>query len=291
MCPVTAGWYEAPPCQMVFHRGGWVTLPATHGDPVVSICGGQAGHCYAIVQQGDNHSPKSCWHPWRDEYLVRMTEDLKALTQGAQARGWASGFGDIDSIRKQAASLGWTEVSTRRGDAAVSVLRPVDAAAAHPRSLSAAYGLGKQPLHTDGAHLTDPPELVVLISQCPSTTPTQLWRAIGTPRRRTQGVTLTVLRHGMFLVHNRHDSFYAPALFGNQYRFDPGCMTACDARAREVEQYFANQITQAAAYEWQYAGQVLIIDNHRTLHARSAVAEDDLDRKLVRIAFRTKGAQ
>jgi Taurine catabolism dioxygenase TauD, TfdA family len=92
----------------------------------------------------------------------------------------------------------------------------------------------------------------------------------------------------MFLVHNGHDSFYAPALSGRQYRFDPGCMTACDARAREVEQYFVDQIKNAATYEWQDAGQILVIDNYRTLHARSAVAEDDLGRKLTRISFQTK---
>lgn len=220
-----------------------------------------------------------------------MVEDLKALAKNAQAHGWATGSGDIDSIRKQAASLGWTEIPTRRGDAAVSVLHPMSADAARPRSLSATYGLGQQPLHTDGAHLTDPPNLVLLISESPSTTPTRLWRAVWAYQRGRQRIEPAVLRHGMFLVHNGHDSFYAPALSGQQYRFDPGCMSACDARAHEVEQYFANQITQAATYEWHGGGQVLVIDNHRILHARSAVAEDDLDRQLVRIAFWTERAQ
>lgn len=68
-------------------------------------------------------------------------------------------------------------------------------------------------------------------------------------------------------------------------------MTACDARAREVEQYFTNQLADAATHEWSDADQVLVVDNRRTLHARSAVTKDDLDRELTRVAFRAMEAQ
>jgi len=225
--------------------------------------------------------------------------DLKALVAMAQRRGWASGSGDIDTIRQQAASLGLVEVATRRGDATVSVLRATDASAAHPKSLSAAYGLGQQPLHTDGAHLPDPPDLIVLISPRPSTTPTRLWKASRPIRGSHLAAGLpAALRHGMFLVHNGSDSFFAPAWVGTRdqyapgwYRYDPGCMTACDARAREVEQYFTNQLADAATHEWSDADQVLVVDNRRTLHARSAVAKDDMDRELTRVAFRAMEAQ
>lgn len=64
--------------------------------------------------------------------------DFAALVSAARRDGWASASGDIDSVRQNAASLGWVEVATRRGDAPVTVLRPVEADAAHPRSLSAA---------------------------------------------------------------------------------------------------------------------------------------------------------
>lgn len=92
----------------------------------------------------------------------------------------------------------------------------------------------------------------------------------------------------MFLVQNGRDSFYAPARSGARYRFDPGCMTACDARAREVEEYFTSQLAQAATYEWTASGQVLVIDNQQALHARSAVVEGDSDRELIRVAFRAE---
>jgi alpha-ketoglutarate-dependent taurine dioxygenase len=67
-------------------------------------------------------------------------------------------------------------------------------------------------------------------------------------------------------------------------------MIACDARAREVENYFRAQTAQTAQ-EWTSFDQVLVVDNRRALHARSAVAQDDLARELTRIAFRAGAVQ
>jgi hypothetical protein len=218
--------------------------------------------------------------------------DLEALAAAARAKGWAAGSGDVESIRNQAASLGWAEVAPRRGDPTVSLLRPAAADSAHPRSLSAVYGLGQQPLHTDGAHMPAPPDLLVFISERPNATPTQLWRP-GVLRRRSHPPALSpaALRHGMFLVSNGRDSFYTPVLSGSGYRYDPGCMAPCDARAREVHGYFEWMSSRASVHEWSAAGQVLVVNNHRVLHARAAVAEGDLDRELTRIAFRIGAAR
>jgi hypothetical protein len=216
--------------------------------------------------------------------------DLEALWAAARAKGWASGLGDVESIRTQAASLGWVEVAPRRGDATVSVLRPVTASAAHPSSLSAVYGLGQQPLHTDGAHMQVPPDLLVLISERPSATPTQLLRP-SILRRSRGSMSPDALRHGMFLVRSGRDSFYAPALSESGYRYDPGCMAPCDARARDVQRYFEQESSRASAHKWTAIDQVLVVDNRNALHARSAVADGDLDRELTRIAFRIGAAQ
>jgi hypothetical protein len=211
----------------------------------------------------------------------------------AQREGWASGSGDVDSIRRQGELFAWAEVPTRRGDPSVSVLRPTEPSAAQPRSLSVQFGLGLQPLHTDGAHLAKPPDIVVLVSSHPSSTPTLVWvadlrmvKSQGAP-----GSMSAAFEHGMFLVHSGRDSFYAPVLAGGRYRYDPGCMTACDARAREVEDYLGAQLAQATAFEWTSGGQVLVLDNRRVLHARAAVAENDTSRELIRVAFRVRVAQ
>jgi hypothetical protein len=218
--------------------------------------------------------------------------DLKALAAAAEKQGWAAGSGDVETIRKQAAQLGWMEIASRRGDPTVSVLRPVIPSAAHPRSLSAVYGLGQQPLHTDCAHLQAPPDLLVLISERPTATPTQLWRPDVSGRRGGPPyLSAAALAHGMFLVRSGRDSFYAPALSGSCYRYDPGCMTPCDTRAREVQEYFDQQLSHASAHEWSAGEQVLVVDNRRALHARPAVAQSDLERQLTRIAFQVGGTR
>ncbi len=168
----------------------------------------------------------------------------------------------------------------------MSKLHPVTERAAHPNSLSAVYGLGQQPLHTDGAHLQVPPDVLVFICDRPSSTSTQLWRPDNPARSRRPLGTTSALSHGMFLVRGGRDSFYAPVLSGSGYRHDPGCMMPCDARAREVQEYFEQQLSRALAHVWSAAGQILVVDNRRALHARSAVTEGDLERELTRIAFR-----
>jgi hypothetical protein len=146
------------------------------------------------------------------------------LVAGAQRDGWIAATGDIEALRRQAAAQGWSEVPVRRGDQPVSVLRPVQPGSARSRSLSAQYGLGDQPLHTDGAHLASPPDLVVLAASGPSRTPTRLWDYDRMTRIK-EGQLGAALSHGMFLVNSGRDSFYAPVLDRGRWRYDPGCMT------------------------------------------------------------------
>jgi hypothetical protein len=127
----------------------------------------------------------------------------------------------------------------------------------------------------------------VLFSQRPSTTSTRLWPATTV----VPGAPHVALRHGMFLVRNGRDSFYSPAWTSARYRCDAGCMTPCDARAAEVVRYFEWLLAHAAVYEWVRESQVFMIDNRKVLHARSAVAPDDMDSELVRVAFRSEGVQ
>jgi alpha-ketoglutarate-dependent taurine dioxygenase len=63
-------------------------------------------------------------------------------------------------------------------------------------------------------------------------------------------------------------------------------MTACDARARQVKEYFTGQLAEVATFEWTSAGQILVVDNRRALHSRAAVADGDMDRELIRVTFR-----
>lgn len=207
--------------------------------------------------------------------------NLSELAQAARG-GFALGQGTMQELRSAAGQLGWTEVPVRRGDPPVSELRPSTREQSAPRSLSALFGLAAQPLHTDGAHIPRPPDVVALVAEQMSSTPTLVWAERGTSGRHLPGAA----RHGVFLVDSGRNAFYATAVReGHGLAYDPGCMTPCDQRARQLVDYFAAQIGEADQVNWTEPNQVLIIDNRRALHARAAVPPDDLNRRLNRVAF------
>ncbi len=149
------------------------------------------------------------------------------MLANAVTSGWSAGVGTLEDVTAQARQLTLEPVPNRRGDSPVSRLRPTTQQDAKPRSLSAQVGLGAQPLHTDGAHHQAPPDFLVFVSERPSSTPTWLRHVHG------QSVPWDDLRSGMFLVGVGSFAFFAPALTGagptRRLRFDPGCMTPCDA--------------------------------------------------------------
>ena len=223
---------------------------------------------------------------------------LQQLVDTANRAGWAIGSITTAALRSQAASLGWEQVATRTGDHPVATLRPTTPEQAHPHSLSALHGLGEQPLHTDGAHLPDPPHYVVLHAARPNETPTLLLsRRVTSPDgmrvllgTRPEGEPAAVLS-GIFVVRDSSTRFLTTAYTHRDgYRYDPGCMSPADQRAHDVAAYFTTQACQAHRHQWSGADQVLLIDNRWTLHARAAVADEDRERELTRIAYRTQVA-
>lgn len=215
-----------------------------------------------------------------------MSPRLQDLFKSAKRDGWTIASNvPIASVRYLARLLDWTPVTSRKSDPAVSELRPTEAENAHPRSLSALYGTGPQPLHTDGAHLADPPDLTILFAESPNDTPTLLWNSQG----RQSNVPYEAISHGVFLVGNGRESFYATAKLGPlTIRYDPGCMTPCDQRARTAAAYFSEMREKAHQVTWETSNQLLMIDNSTTLHARSDASSDE-SRILHRLMYRTKG--
>ncbi|WTW95416.1 TauD/TfdA family dioxygenase [Streptomycetaceae bacterium NBC_01309] len=215
-----------------------------------------------------------------------MSRMLETLLNESKRTGWAVAAGTLAQVQMEAAVLHWTMVPTRRGGPAVATLRPTSPAEAQPNSLSARYGMGPQPLHTDGAHLVHPPDVVILACESTSTTPTRLWNEmIHGPW--VKGAADAV-QHGVFLVNGGNDSFFATAYAKQRLRFDPGCMTPCDARARALVEFFKEATDNAIEHQWTEPGQVLLINNRRVLHARASAA-DDPQREIKRISFRLNG--
>lgn len=194
---------------------------------------------------------------------------------------WFASRGTLQDARRAAAKLGWTEKPVRRGDPIVSDLRAVRREDAHPSSLSAAVGLDAQPLHTDGAHLRRPPDVIVIASTGPTRTATRILDVA-----RSTRVLKDALMNGVFSVTSGPDRFYTTAATAEGLRYDPGCMTACDQRSRIVAEYFSTEFESAHRHEWTVPdGQLLILNNRQTLHAREAVHADDMNRTLQRVAF------
>ncbi|SDU25513.1 TauD/TfdA family dioxygenase [Jiangella alkaliphila] len=212
---------------------------------------------------------------------MALTSALRDLVGTARADGWASGTASMLHLRFQASLLLLDPVTSRQGQDRQDVLHPITSADAPKRSLSAAYGRGAQPLHTDGAHLTAPPDIVILASTRRSTVATMLWRH----DRSTAGALHDDLSHGLFTVDDGKTHFLAPAYARGRLRFDPGCMTPADSRARRVAAHFRDVLDSATSFNWTDPDQVLVIDNRTVLHAR-ADAQSDPDRELQRLMFR-----
>lgn len=202
--------------------------------------------------------------------------EVETLQRQLAKDGWASATGTLDDVRlavaMDAIRRPTNVVATHR------VLVPYTREKAPPKSLSNVYGLGAQPLHSDGAHLLNPPAVIVLWARDPSTTPTRIWPVFAHQRPHA-------LRWGMFTVRGNHGSFLSPVREGARMRFDPVCMSPADHHARDARDYLEDARSEAFAFEWAEPNQLLFIDNRRALHARDAVS-DTATRNVERLALR-----
>lgn len=217
------------------------------------------------------------------------TEDrvsgVRGLRAEFEAHGWLLvDFPNDEPLIELARHLG-DPVSARSAAPLPERLIPTDAADAAPNSLSSRYGLGSFPFHTDAAHHREPPRILLMRSVGASVD-------IATRLVDLHGVVspcLSSLRGGTWLVNAGQTRFYAPMVVRrgreSTVRFDPGCMRAVSARAREVEHHLESVLTTANAtpIRWR-PGKALIVDNWRCLHGRPPASDPErvLERVLVR---------
>lgn len=205
---------------------------------------------------------------------------MSELVTEARSKGWATGTSSLLSVQSSVARHGWTTRPNRTGGPSVETLTPVKQERARMQSLSAVSGMGAQPLHTDGAHLRIPPDIVILAAPKPSAVTTSLWKfpCSGVPTQVRND-----LRHGLFVVSTGGNSFLAPAFEDGRLRYDPGCMTAADERARRVRAFFADARESAVEHGWDTPDLVLVINNRAVVHARDD-ASTEPDRTIHRLA-------
>lgn len=157
---------------------------------------------------------------------------------------------------------------------------------AHPRSQSAAHGLDALPLHVELSHRMVPCRYVVLGCLDPgrlgSATTTLEWRKLGFTSEE-----MALLKSAPLLIRNGRKSFYSTAVprDGRFLRYDGECVEAVNARGCAALETIRARLSSVApvAHRLQ-RGDILVIDNWRTLHGREAVPEQSgrrLTRRLV----------
>lgn len=213
---------------------------------------------------------------------------LQDLITTALADGWASTTElkwSEGHIERQIVLFGYSFAPARDRQLKIEVLKPLEKADARPESLSAQYGTGQQPLHSDGAHQDEPPEIILLATKEPSAVPTLLWRL---PAQLPAGVA-NDLHEGLFTVRSGSRAFLAHAVdgygSGRRVRYDPGCMEPADARARRVAAFIQTATSDATHFTWDAPQTVLAISNRHVLHARGDASQEP-DRRMERAALR-----
>jgi hypothetical protein len=185
-------------------------------------------------------------------------------------RGWTTFSFEGDLL--ELASESGTPVSARLGGPLIDLLQVKAPDKAHPNSLSARFGTGAFPFHTDGAHHEKVPRFLFmrLIQPKQSLRKTLLLdfrNALKTEENQ-------ILCSEMWRFRGGARPFLSPILGNGFLRFDP-CIMKPAISGRKVAVNIVNRILEEApkvAFEWERP-RVLVLDNHRMVHSREAEPE------------------
>ena len=212
---------------------------------------------------------------------------VRELIDDALKNGWATGelpsatAEDVERVLKLALdSEGYSAVLNRKDGEEVSKLKPTAKEEASPNSISSKYGTDRQPLHVDGSHLPQPPELIFMWCLETSDTPTLLY--IDPIRGMHDDAT-----QGVFLVRpgGGNKDFLAPAIETSKLRIDSQCMIPLDSYSSRLLRVLENpDEDRLLRVAWDTPGKILAISNRKILHAREVVADGDENRVLYRMA-------
>jgi hypothetical protein len=218
-----------------------------------------------------------------------LTAPLPTFVTTLAKRGWSTHTPvslDADSVVRELSRIGNILGARVAGRAAAleEVIEPQAPGDAHPRSLSAQFGLGTLPFHVELSHRPRPCRYLLLgclAPGSPSAATTLLdWRTLG-----LSSDELYLLESAPILVRTGRRSFYSTLLPPDRafLRYDPGCLEAVDERGRAVLDLVQRRLGAGVLgiHQWR-RGDILIIDNWRVLHGR-ARSDQGSGRRLARI--------
>jgi hypothetical protein len=205
------------------------------------------------------------------------------------ARGWvcyAAERAEADAVISEIGRMS-DLLGTRtggRGGALEEVVQPQTADDAHPRSLSARYGLDALPFHAELSHRPRPCRYLLLGCIEPGS-PSAMTMVLDWRTLDFSPEELHLLEGAPILVRSGRRSFYSTILCPDHafLRYDPGCLEAVDERGRIAMKLVEQRLASGApeTHEWR-RGDILIIDNWRALHGRGP-SDRGSGRRLVRI--------
>jgi hypothetical protein len=204
-----------------------------------------------------------------------------------ESQGWAGlKVDDPEQMHRIAVSLG-PVMANRRTGVAFTDLAPYESNSAPTGSMSSLVGTSEQPMHTDGAHLHEPPRYIAFLCLNPGEVPcpTQIWQI--DVLRLQQNWPLLLSDPNWIFDDCFNPPFYSPILQRHKdslkIRFDPCCMRpATHSRLRVLDALKELKHHAHAFYvDWQQ-GTAIIIDNWRCLHGRGAGSMNSPSRHLRR---------
>jgi L-asparagine oxygenase len=165
-------------------------------------------------------------------------------------------------------------------------IRPQLAAEAKENTLSSRYGTGSFPFHTDVAHWPRPARFLLLYCRNPGSgaRPTHLQdsKSWMWDKDTEQAATTEVWKVGLARPYLSTMATVSPK--GLKIRFDDACMTPMTIGAKALHERIASSIKSTNIIDIYWSSQkLLIIDNHRMIHARGKPTAPDPDRVLSRI--------
>jgi hypothetical protein len=215
--------------------------------------------------------------------------DHYPLMNSLAARGWAHYVAqgdDTNGVVREIDRIGGflgTRLPGRTG-AFEEVIQPQTLDEAHPRSLSARYGLTPLPFHVELSHRPRPCRYLLLGCIDPGT-PSAVTMLLDWRTLDFSSDELHLLEGAPILVRSGRRSFYSTLLspFRSFLRYDPGCLEAIDKRGRAALELIESRLatSRPEIHEWR-RGDILIIDNWRVLHGRGRSTHGS-GRRLARI--------
>lgn len=210
------------------------------------------------------------------------------LLEAVQDRGWSSfpGVNGSSDLMRLAISLGKPVENARHE--LISELRVAAVAKARPLTLSATFGTGPFPLHTDTAFWPTPARFLVMLAEGDlrrTTTVCSMRRILDSGGNKL----LNLIEKSVWIIRGRDGSHYGQMTLSTKsiqsgVRFDRQCMKPVNASAREVAAYFdmGDPTVPIEYLEWR-PHTAVVISNWHALHGRGLEPPNEQERIVRRI--------